>query len=264
EGGKEGSGGGNPFELQVSAGCTEQAGKALGSFLNGAYQGSDFLSFQGNSWKPSPGAGSPAQKACEVLNNYLDIKEIVQSLLRDTCPRFLAGILKAGKSELERQVKPEAWLSAGPPPGPGRLLLVCHVSGFHPKPVWVMWMRGEQEQRGTRRGDVLPHADGTWYLRVTLDVAAREAAGLSCRVRHSSLGGQDIVLHWGEKELGPSWETTVLGLLREVLGGRWEHAAQEDRGGTTQRKKGREWAPLDFKKWRKGIGVLKRKGRRPW
>ncbi|XP_025716491.1 T-cell surface glycoprotein CD1e, membrane-associated isoform X2 [Callorhinus ursinus] len=192
-----------PFELQVSAGCTEHAGKASGSFLNGAYQGSDFLSFQGNSWQPSPGAGSRAQKVCAVLNNYLDIKEIVQTLLSHTCPLFLAGILEAGKSELERQVKPEAWVSKGPSPGPGRLLLVCHVSGFHPKPVWVMWMRGEQEQRGTQRGDVLPHADETWYLRVTLDVAAREAAGLSCRVKHSSLGGQDIIIHWAQ--IGRPW-----------------------------------------------------------
>ncbi|XP_017724411.1 PREDICTED: T-cell surface glycoprotein CD1e, membrane-associated isoform X10 [Rhinopithecus bieti] len=39
-------------------------------------------------------------------------------------------------------VKPEAWLSRGPSPGPGRLQLVCHVSGFYPKPMWVMWMRG--------------------------------------------------------------------------------------------------------------------------
>ncbi|XP_008046526.1 T-cell surface glycoprotein CD1b-like, partial [Carlito syrichta] len=53
--------------------------------------------------------------------------------------------------------KPEAWLSSGSSPGPGRLLLVCHVSGFYPKSVWVMWMRGEQEQRGTQRGDVLPN-----------------------------------------------------------------------------------------------------------
>lgn len=67
-------------------------------------------------------------------------------------------------------------------------------------------MQGEQEQLGTRQGDVLPNVDGTWYLRVTLDVAAGEAAGLTCRVRHSSLGGQDIILYWGEKELGPSWE----------------------------------------------------------
>ena len=106
-------------------------------------------------------------------------------------------------------VRPEAWLSADPSPGPGRLRLVCHVSGFHPKPVRVTWMRGEQEQRGTRRGDFLPHADGTWYLRATLDVAAREAAGLSCRVKHSSLGGQDMVLHWGEEGLGPRWAQGV-------------------------------------------------------
>lgn len=59
-------------------------------------------------------------------------------------------------------------------------------------------MRGEQEQPGSQQGDVLPNADETWYLRVTLDVAAGEAAGLTCRVRHSSLGGQDIVLYWGE------------------------------------------------------------------
>uniref|UniRef100_A0A8C9P594 Ig-like domain-containing protein n=1 Tax=Spermophilus dauricus TaxID=99837 RepID=A0A8C9P594_SPEDA len=95
------------------------------------------------------------------------------------------------------RVKPEAWLSSGPSPGPGHLLLVCHVSGFYPKPVWVMWVRGEQEQQGTQRGDILPNADGTWYLQATLDVAAGEAAGLACRVKHSSLGGQDLVLHWG-------------------------------------------------------------------
>ncbi|XP_045037819.2 T-cell surface glycoprotein CD1e, membrane-associated isoform X3 [Desmodus rotundus] len=140
-----------PFELQISFGCRMHSGKVSENFLNGAYQGSDFLSFQGNFWKPSPGAGSQAQEVCKVLNHYRVIKEIVQRLLIDTCPRYLAGLLEAGKSELERQVKPEAWVSKGSSPGPGRLLLVCHVSGFHPKPVWVMWMRGEQEQLGTQR-----------------------------------------------------------------------------------------------------------------
>ncbi|KAB1260825.1 T-cell surface glycoprotein CD1a [Camelus dromedarius] len=60
-------------------------------------------------------------------------------------------------------------------------------------------MRGEREQQGTQRSDVMPHADGTWYLRVSLEVEAREAPGLSCRVRHSSLGDQDIVLYWGHR-----------------------------------------------------------------
>ena len=66
-------------------------------------------------------------------------------------------------------------------------------------------MRGEQEEPGTRQGDVMPNADSTWYLPVTLNVSAGEAAGLSCRVKHSSLGDQNIILYWGEKELGPSW-----------------------------------------------------------
>ncbi|XP_051714445.1 T-cell surface glycoprotein CD1e, membrane-associated [Oryctolagus cuniculus] len=186
-----------PFVIQMSAGCAVRAGAASQSFLRGAYQGSDFLSFQRGSWQPSPGAGSQAQNVCRVLNKYRGIREIAQSLLNDTLPQFTAGLLATGRSELERQVKPEAWLSRGPSPGPGRLLLVCHVSGFYPKTVWVMWMRGDKQQSRTRRGDVLPNADGTWYLRVTLDVVAGEAAGLSCRVKHSSLRGHDIVVPWG-------------------------------------------------------------------
>nr|XP_015104563.1 T-cell surface glycoprotein CD1b-1-like isoform X2 [Vicugna pacos] len=154
-----------PFLIQGIAGCELHPGKPTVSFLRGALGGLDFLSIKNDSCAPAPEGGSRAQQFCTLISQY--------------------------------QVKPEAWLSSGPTPGPGRLLLVCHVSGFHPKPVWAMWMRGEQEQPGTQRGDVLPQADGTWYLRVTLDVAAGEAAGLSCRVRHSSLGDQDIVLYWG-------------------------------------------------------------------
>ncbi|XP_010612657.1 T-cell surface glycoprotein CD1b3 [Fukomys damarensis] len=186
-----------PFEIQGIGGCQLHSGGAIVSFLRGALGGLDFVSFKNSSCVPAPEGGSRAQKVCTLLAPYKDIFHTVEKLLYETCPRYLLGVLEAGKADLQRQVKPEAWLSSGPSPGPGRLQLVCHVSGFHPKPVWVTWMRGEQEQKDTQRGDVLPNADETWYLRVTLDVAAGEAAGLSCRVQHSSLGGQDIVLHWG-------------------------------------------------------------------
>ncbi|XP_032949711.1 T-cell surface glycoprotein CD1b-like isoform X3 [Rhinolophus ferrumequinum] len=154
-----------PFEIQGIAGCELHSEEATVSFLRGALGGLDFLSFKNDSCVPAPEGGSRAQRFCTRITQY--------------------------------QVKPEAWLSSGPSPGPGRLLLVCHVSGFYPKPIWVRWMQGEQEQLGTQQGDVLPNVDGTWYLRVTLDVAAGEAAGLTCQVKHSSLGGQDIILYWG-------------------------------------------------------------------
>lgn len=185
-----------PLEVQVSAGCEVHPGNTSESFLYAAFQGRDILSFQGTSWVPAPDTPQWVARVIEVLNDDQGTREMVQSLLNDTCPQFVRGLLETGKSELDRQVKPEAWLSSGPAPGPGRLLLVCHVSGFYPKPVWVMWMRGEQEEPSTQQGDILPNADETWYLRVTLDVVAGEAAGLTCRVRHSSLGGQDIILYW--------------------------------------------------------------------
>uniref|UniRef100_G3TBU5 CD1d molecule n=1 Tax=Loxodonta africana TaxID=9785 RepID=G3TBU5_LOXAF len=188
-----------PVELQISAGCEVDPRGSSESFLHIASEGVDILSFQGTLWEPAPEAPPWVHMVTRVLNLDEGTKETVQSLLNDTCPQFVRGLIEVGKSDLEKQEKPKAWLSSGPSPGPGRLLLVCHVSGFYPKPVWVMWMRGKQEQLDTQRGDVLPNADKTWYLRVTLDVAASEMAGLSCRVKHSSLGDQDIVLYWADE-----------------------------------------------------------------
>uniref|UniRef100_A0A8D2AVM8 Ig-like domain-containing protein n=1 Tax=Sciurus vulgaris TaxID=55149 RepID=A0A8D2AVM8_SCIVU len=184
-----------PFEIQGLAGCELYAGGAIMSFLRGSLEGLDFLSLK-TGW-PSPEGELRAQKFCTVITKYKGICETVEKLLLETCPQYLLSLLEAGKADLQKQVKPEAWLSSGPSPGPDRVLLVCHVSGFYPKPVWVMWMQGEQEQEDTQQGDILPNADGTWYIRTTLDVATGEAAGLSCRVKHSSLGGQDLVLYWG-------------------------------------------------------------------
>ncbi|KAM4806214.1 T-cell surface glycoprotein CD1a-like [Urocitellus parryii] len=207
------------FDLQMATGCELHSGKGFISFMQLAIQGSDFLSFHNKTWSPSPKGGRRAQKACRLLNLNEAYKHRVHTLLSDTCPRFTLGLLDAGKAHLQQQVKPEAWLSSGPSPGPGSLLLVCHVSGFYPKPVWVMWMRGEQEQQGTQRGDILPNADGMWYLRATLDVAAGEAAGLACRVKHSSLGGQDLVLYWGAPPSALGWILLVVIVALALLAG---------------------------------------------
>ncbi|XP_030743721.1 T-cell surface glycoprotein CD1c isoform X1 [Echinops telfairi] len=186
-----------PLEIQVSAGCEVHSNETPQGFFHVAYGGTNFLSFQNSSWVPSPEGGSMAQNVCNLINQYQGIRDTVRWLIRHTCPRFILGLLAAGKMDLQRQVKPQAWISSSPTASLDRLLLVCHVNGFHPKPVWVVWMQGKQEPPGTKQGDFLPNADGTWYLWVSLDVAREDAVGLSCQVRHSSLGGQHIIIYWG-------------------------------------------------------------------
>ncbi|EPQ02708.1 T-cell surface glycoprotein CD1a, partial [Myotis brandtii] len=195
----------DPFEIQITLGCELNHGGAIVGIYGFAYQGSDLLQFQNNSWLPTAKGGTRAQDVSRVFNQYHVTKSEVQSILSDTCPRFLLSILDAGKADLQRQVKPEAWLSTGSKPGPDHQMLVCHVSGFHPKPIWGKWMRGEHLQQGTQQSDILPNADETWYLQVFLDVEATETSGLYCRERHSSLGGQDILLYLEHHQGSVGW-----------------------------------------------------------
>ncbi|XP_038320009.1 T-cell surface glycoprotein CD1a isoform X3 [Canis lupus familiaris] len=153
-----------PFQVQMEIGCELRIGEPFSGFMRYAYQGTDLIRFQNTSWRPSPKGGSRAQQASSVFNQYHEDNEFTHELITGYCPRYVLSLLDVGKADLQRQVRPEAWLSAGPSPGPGRLQLVCHVSGFYPKPVQVMWMRGEQEQQGTQREQ--PYSVGLVFLVV--------------------------------------------------------------------------------------------------
>ncbi|NP_001396549.1 antigen-presenting glycoprotein CD1d1 isoform 8 [Mus musculus] len=208
----------DPIEIQLSAGCEMYPGNASESFLHVAFQGKYVVRFWGTSWQTVPGAPSWLDLPIKVLNADQGTSATVQMLLNDTCPLFVRGLLEAGKSDLEKQEKPVAWLSSVPSSAHGHRQLVCHVSGFYPKPVWVMWMRGDQEQQGTHRGDFLPNADETWYLQATLDVEAGEEAGLACRVKHSSLGGQDIILYWDARQAPVGLIVFIVLIMLVVVG----------------------------------------------
>ncbi|XP_027727381.1 antigen-presenting glycoprotein CD1d-like [Vombatus ursinus] len=193
-------GGKYPFVIQMRASYSQ---KSPVSFFEVAFQGTDFMSFQGDSWKPAPGAESISQNISSILNQDQGTRIMLQSLLNHTLPQLLDGLLDTGKTHIERQVGPEAWLSSSPTPVPGQLKLVCHVSGFYPKSVRVTWIKNGQEQPGTQTGDLLPNSDGTWYLQVILNVEAGKTANLACRVEHSSLGGQDLILYWAKSSTWP-------------------------------------------------------------
>ncbi|KAF5920119.1 hypothetical protein HPG69_006389 [Diceros bicornis minor] len=135
-----------PFEVQITAGCELHFREASVGFMQVAYEGSDFFSFQNIGVAISKGWN----KARGLAVHW---------------PQSWSWPSEAGLSHV--------WL-----------LIKTDLGD------------DEQEHAGTQRSDILPNADGTWYLLVSLDFEATEAAGLSCRMRHSSLGGQYIILYW--------------------------------------------------------------------
>uniref|UniRef100_A0A8C6A6K3 MHC class I-like antigen recognition-like domain-containing protein n=1 Tax=Marmota marmota marmota TaxID=9994 RepID=A0A8C6A6K3_MARMA len=91
------------FDLQVTLGCELHSGKAFVGFLQIAIQGFEFMSFQNETFLPSPKGGEKAQKACLLLNLSPAFKHTIHRLISDICPRFTLGLLDAGKTYLQRQ-----------------------------------------------------------------------------------------------------------------------------------------------------------------
>ncbi|XP_043819601.1 antigen-presenting glycoprotein CD1d-like [Dromiciops gliroides] len=220
-----------PFVIQIRASYSQRSPVSL---FQVAFQGTDFMSFQEDSWKPAPGAESISQNISDILNQDQGTQVMLQNLLNHTLPQFLGDLLDTGRKDIERQVRPEVWLSSSPTPVPGQLQLLCHVSGFYPKSVQVTWIKHGQELPGTQTGDLLPNSDGTWYLQVILNVEAGETADLACRVEHSSLDGQYLIRYWAKSSALPlalGISIVIVVVVSLVFGFIWwknQHRSYED------------------------------------
>lgn len=92
----------------------------------------------------------------------------------------------------------------------GLELLVCRAYGFYPKEIDVLWKKdGAVWQQDTSHGGVIPNADGTYHVWITVTINPKDRARYRCQVEHDAL--QDPVeAAWeeaGERRVGvPSGE----------------------------------------------------------
>ena len=93
----------DPFQVQVAKGCGLHVGEPSVGFMKIAYEGSDLVSFQNTSWWPSPKGGRRAQQVSKLFNQYHVVNLRIRAHIIDICPRFLLGLLDAGKADLQRQ-----------------------------------------------------------------------------------------------------------------------------------------------------------------
>ncbi|KAM7145979.1 antigen-presenting glycoprotein CD1d-like isoform 1-T1 [Macrochelys suwanniensis] len=218
---KEG-GEGYPFVTQFTEGCELHPNGTSRLFCDAGMNGEDFISFDTDTGKWVARRGDKLTlKAQEILNCNKVVAITLQFLLRMTCVKELNSFVQHGKESLERQERPVAVVFArAPPPAgtPAPFLLVCRVTGFYPRPVRVAWLQdGEEVAPGWRLNSsgILPNADLTYQLRSSLAVGPDDGHSYACRVEHSSLGGQGLLIPWGQsRRWGPGLAVGItLGVL---------------------------------------------------
>uniref|UniRef100_A0A8C5MNA6 Ig-like domain-containing protein n=1 Tax=Leptobrachium leishanense TaxID=445787 RepID=A0A8C5MNA6_9ANUR len=122
--------------------------------------------------------------------------ERAKDYLETDCINWLKKYLEYGKEELERRVRPEVKVSSRP--SGSAMKLHCQVYGFHPRDVDVNWMKNGMDYIPSDEAkQVLPNSDGTYQLRVSVEVTPEKGASYSCHVDHSSLD-EPLSVTWGK------------------------------------------------------------------
>ncbi|XP_073454416.1 class I histocompatibility antigen, F10 alpha chain-like [Aquarana catesbeiana] len=147
---------------------------------------------------------SPEVREGERSKNYLE----------NICIPALKKYIEYGREDLERRVPPEVkvW---GHRQSDDVTRLQCLVYGFHPRPVEVKWMRnGKDHLPSDEMSPTLPHPDGTYQIRVSVEVPTKEADTYSCHVDHSSL--EEILTKKYEPDNGTQY-TMIIAIVCVVV-----------------------------------------------
>ncbi|CAI9533441.1 unnamed protein product, partial [Staurois parvus] len=194
--------------FQVTFGCELNDDGSTNGYCHIGYDGRDFAYLDTQRWIYIPTMpkaeittqewNSPGSRAGERRKNYLE----------NICIPKLRQYIQYGRKELEKKVRPEVkvW---GRRQSDGVTRLQCLVYGFHPRPVDVKWMRnGEDHVPSDEMTPILPHPDGTYQIRVSVEVPTKEGDTYSCHVDHSSLGDETLSVKW-EPDMRP-WTIVIV------------------------------------------------------
>ncbi|XP_050835402.1 T-cell surface glycoprotein CD1b-3-like isoform X2 [Serinus canaria] len=205
-----------PFVVQCTAGCVLYPNRTSLAFGYVGYNGQDFLSFDTKNFTWTLSQDTELSRYVQsFLQNYTALSELVETLFNDTCVDDMEVFLHYGRAALERKELPVATVFARTA-SLDQLLLVCHVTGFYPRPISVAWLQDGQEVPpgpALNTSTILPNADLTYQLRSVLAVAPRDGHSYVCRVRHRSLGTRSLLIPWENRSTAPTISITIAVLL---------------------------------------------------
>ncbi|XP_072513469.1 class I histocompatibility antigen, F10 alpha chain-like [Salminus brasiliensis] len=183
---------------QASGCCSLYPNGTYRAFLNSAFNGKDFLSFNIN--RKTIVAAVPQAVLFKNLKegNLLDMDKAA-IYYQNTCLERL-NILKQAPEVLIRKV-PEVRIIEQQKAG--SITVTCHVTGFYPRVVQVVWLGPDLQPVDEGVTDVLPNEDGTYQTRKSVIVPEEDVGEhtYSCVVLHSSVP-DNITRVWGGEKAG--------------------------------------------------------------
>uniref|UniRef100_A0A8C5UAK7 Ig-like domain-containing protein n=1 Tax=Malurus cyaneus samueli TaxID=2593467 RepID=A0A8C5UAK7_9PASS len=217
-----------PLVVQFRAGCVLYPNRTSWGFLNVSWDGRDLIVFEIDKqhWEIQQ-PSQVAEVVSKSLNRQKSVTVLLEYLLSTwICHSNFRALEKYGRATLERQELPVATVFARTP-SLDQLLLVCHVTGFYPRPISVAWLRDGHEAPPSpvlNTSTILPNADLTYQLRSILAVAPHDGHSYVCRVRHRSLGTRSLLIPWENRSAAPTISITIAVLLLAAtasVGGFW-------------------------------------------
>ncbi|XP_039374896.1 H-2 class I histocompatibility antigen, Q9 alpha chain-like [Mauremys reevesii] len=197
--------------LQLMYGCDVQADGSKRGFYQYGYDGGDYISFDKNT-KTWTAVAKGAQISKEKLDANRAGNEQAKDYLERECIEWLEKYLEYGKETLQRRERPTALVS-DKPSASGLTTLSCHVHGFYPRDVAVVWLKnGEPRQQETIQGGVVPSGDGTYQIRATIEIDPNSKDEYTCCVEHTSLT-EDLRVPWAPKSNVMLIVGVVIGVL---------------------------------------------------
>ncbi|XP_040928822.1 major histocompatibility complex class I-related gene protein-like isoform X2 [Betta splendens] len=131
------------------------------------------------------------------------------------CPDWLKKYVDYGKSFLLRTVLPSVSLLQKSPSSP----ISCFATGFYPNRADMFWRRdGEQTHEDVDHGEILPNPDGTFQMRVHLDlssVTAQDWSRYECVFQLSGMK-DDVITKLDRAEIRTN-EVPPSSLVRAVV-----------------------------------------------
>ncbi|NXM70024.1 CD1D protein, partial [Serilophus lunatus] len=190
----------HPMVIQIRGGCVLYPNSTSWGFLDVGESGKDLIAFEvyKQQWETRQ-SSQLAELFKTVLNRQRSITMLLEQLLSTVCQSQILTLNRYGRATLGRQEVPVATVFTRMP-SLHQLLLVCHVTGFYPRPISVAWLRdGHKVPPGPalNTSTTLPNADLTYQLRSILAVAPRDGHSYACRVHHRSLGTRSLLIPWG-------------------------------------------------------------------